>query len=166
MDFWGFRRADGRVGVRNHVLILPTVGCACEVCARIAAQVHGAVSFVNPNGCGETEQNLRYTRDVLTGMASHPNVYGVICVGIGCELNTMDGMLERLGRLSKPVEGFTIQEAGGSVGAIARGCTHGQRDGRGRLRTAAGAGARIGAPAGAGVRRLGTPRPALPPIPF
>jgi altronate dehydratase large subunit len=121
MDFWGFRRADGRAGVRNHVLVLPTVGCASEVCARIAAQVQGAVSFVNPNGCGETDLNLRYTRDVLTGLASNPNVYGVICVGIGCELNTMDSMLERLDGLRKPVEGFTIQEAGGSIGAIARG---------------------------------------------
>lgn len=67
MKFLGYRRPDGRVGTRNHVLIMATVGCAAET-ARLAAEgLHGAVTFINQNGCGESSRNLRRTRDVLVG---------------------------------------------------------------------------------------------------
>lgn len=64
MKFWGYRRPDGLVGIRNHVLILPTVGCANETCRIIAGLVNGAVTFVNQNGCGEVEGNRKLTQAV------------------------------------------------------------------------------------------------------
>ena len=121
MKFWGYRRPDGRVGTRNHVLILATVGCAAET-ARLAAEgLYGAVSFINQNGCGESSRNLRRTRDVLLGLAAHPNVYGVVAIGLGCEINRMDDFLTELkARTSKPVEALLIQEEGGTIETVAK----------------------------------------------
>ena len=121
MKFWGYRRPDGRVGTRNHVLILATVGCAAET-ARLAAEgLYGAVSFINQNGCGESSRNLRRTRDVLLGLAAHPNVYGVVAIGLGCEINRMDDFLAELkARSSKPVEALLIQEEGGTIETVAK----------------------------------------------
>ncbi len=121
MKFLGYRRPDGRVGTRNHVLILATVGCAAET-ARLAAEgLYGAVSFVNQNGCGESSRNLRRTRDVLIGLAAHPNVYGVVAIGLGCEINRMDDFLAELkARTSKPVEALLIQEEGGTIETVAK----------------------------------------------
>ncbi len=121
MKFWGYRRPDGRVGTRNHVLILATVGCAAET-ARLAAEgLYGAVSFINQNGCGESSRNLRRTRDVLLGLAAHPNVYGVVAIGLGCEINRMDDFLAELkARTSKPVEALLIQEEGGTIETVAK----------------------------------------------
>ena len=113
MKFWGYRRPDGRVGTRNHVLILATVGCAAET-ARLAAEgLCGAVSFIN--------RNLRRTRDVLLGLAAHPNVHGVVAIGLGCEINRMDDFLAELkARTSKPVEALLIQEEGGTIETVAK----------------------------------------------
>ncbi len=121
MKFWGYRRPDGRVGTRNHVLILATVGCAAET-ARLAAEgLYGAVSFINQNGCGESSRNLRRTRDVLLGLAAHPNVYGLVAIGLGCEINRMDDFLAELkARTSKPVEALLIQEEGGTIETVAK----------------------------------------------
>ena len=121
MKFWGYRRPDGRVGTRNHVLILATVGCAAET-ARLAAEgLYGAVSFISQNGCGESSRNLRRTRDVLLGLAAHPNVYGVVAIGLGCEINRMGDFLAELkARTSKPVEALLIQEEGGTIETVAK----------------------------------------------
>lgn len=121
MKFWGYRRPDGRVGTRNHVLILATVGCAAETARMAADGLYGAVSFINQNGCGESSRNLRRTRDVLLGLAAHPNVYGVVAIGLGCEINRMDDFLAELkARTSKPVEALLIQEEGGTIETVAK----------------------------------------------
>ncbi|HBD86864.1 MAG TPA: carbohydrate hydrolase, partial [Clostridiales bacterium] len=83
MEFLGYRRPDGSVGIRNHVLIMSTVGCAAEAARVAAGNLYGAVSFMNQNGCGESSGNLRRTRDVLIGLAANPNIYGVVAIGLG-----------------------------------------------------------------------------------
>ena len=128
MKFWGYRRPDGSVGIRNHVLILATVGCAAETARLTAENLHGAVSFINQNGCGESAGNLRRTRDVLIGMAANPNVYGVVAIGLGCEINKMDDFLAELRlRTKKPVEHLLIQEEGGTVSTVAKATKLAQR---------------------------------------
>ena len=83
--------------------------------------LYGAVSFINQNGCGESSRNLRRTRDVLLGLAAHPNVYGVVAIGLGCEINRMDDFLAELkARTSKPVEALLIQEEGGTIETVAK----------------------------------------------
>lgn len=121
MKFLGFRRPDGKVGIRNHVLVLATVGCAAEAARQTADGIYGAVSFINQNGCGESSRNLRRTQDVLVGMAANPNVYGVVAIGLGCEMNRMDGFIKELrARTDKPIEGLLIQEEGGTIETVAK----------------------------------------------
>jgi altronate dehydratase large subunit len=121
MKFRGYRRPDGTAGIRNHVLILPTVGCAAETCRIIAGLVHGAVSLINQNGCGEVEGNRKLTQTVLAGLAANPNVYGTLLVGLGCELNLPDEMAAIIqSKTNKPLYKLVIQEEGGTVNTIAQ----------------------------------------------
>ena len=98
MEFWGYRRPDGKVGVRNHVLVLATVGCAGEVARKVAESLNGTVSFVSQGGCAEAEKDLEQTRNVLLGMHANPNVYGTIAIGLGCEFNNMQEFIRQIGR--------------------------------------------------------------------
>jgi altronate dehydratase large subunit len=121
MKFRGYRRPDGTVGIRNHILILPTVGCASETCRIITGLVDGTVSLINQNGCGEVEGNRRLTQTVLAGLAANPNVYGTILVGLGCELNPVDEMAAIISaKTNKPLGKLVIQEEGGTVNTICR----------------------------------------------
>ncbi len=122
MEFSGYRREDGRIGVRNHVLIMPTVACANETCRIMAQNLPGAVSMVNQNGCGEVELNRKITRKILSGLAANPNVFAVLLVGLGCELNQADQMLSIIRqKTTKPVEVLLIQEEGGTLNTINKG---------------------------------------------
>ena len=133
MKFRGYRRPDGSVGIRNHVLILPTVGCAAETSRIIAGLVQGSVSLINQNGCGEVEGNRVLTRQVLAGFAANPNVYGTLLIGLGCELNPVDEMAAIIGsRTNKPIHKLVIQEEGGTVNTICRGVKIALRHGNAR----------------------------------
>ena len=122
MEFFGYEREDGRIGVRNHVLIMPTVACANETCRIMAENLPGAVSMVNQNGCGEVAANLKITQKILSGLAANPNVYVVLLVGLGCELNVADEMVSHIRKKTKkPVEVLLIQEEGGTLNTINKG---------------------------------------------
>ena len=85
MEFYGYRRKEGRPGIRNHVLILPTCACGSESCRIVASQVRGAVNIVFNTGCSDVAANTEMIQKVLTGFALNPNVYGVVIIGLGCE---------------------------------------------------------------------------------
>lgn len=85
MNFMGYKRPDGSVGIRNHVLILPGCACASETCRVVASQVSGAVNIINNSGCAEVKGNEDMTQKILVGFAANPNVYGVVVIGLGCE---------------------------------------------------------------------------------
>lgn len=72
--FMGYRRPDGRVGIRNHVLILPTSICASDTTERIANAVEGCVSFHNQNGCSQVDCDQKVTIAALAGYAANPNI--------------------------------------------------------------------------------------------
>ena len=85
MNFLGYGRPDGRVGIRNKVLILPTCACSSETCRIVADQVEGAVYTSNTAGCSEVEQNLQICTEMYSGFAANPNIYGTVLIGLGCE---------------------------------------------------------------------------------
>lgn len=119
MRFLGYKRPDGKVGIRNHVLILPTSACASETCRVIASQVSGAVNIINQDGCAEVKGNEEITQAVLSGFAANPNVYGTILIGLGCESNTPDEMVRIIKeKTNKPLHKLVIQEEGGTVNTI------------------------------------------------
>jgi altronate dehydratase large subunit len=122
MQFNGYKRVDGKTGIRNHVLVLPTVACANETCRIIAENLPEAVSLVNQNGCGEVEGNRKITQLVLSGLAANPNVFGTLMIGLGCELNQAEEMSRIIrSKTSKPLEVLLIQEEGGTLNTINRG---------------------------------------------
>lgn len=119
MEFWGYRRAEGRAGIRNHVLILPTCVCGSESARIVASQVKGAVNIVFNTGCSDVQANTEMSQKVLTGCACNPNVYGVVIIGLGCETVGHKELREKLqGMTSKPVVSFGIQEEGGTLRTI------------------------------------------------
>ena len=119
MDFMGYKRPDGKVGVRNHVLILPTCACASETCRVVASQVRGSVNVINNSGCAEVKGNEDMTQRILVGFALNPNVYGTVIVGLGCENVSHRELRAKIEALtSKPVCSFGIQDEGGTVNTI------------------------------------------------
>ena len=118
MNFYGYRRPDGRVGVRNMVLILPASVCASDTARIISSQVVGSVTFNNQLGCSQVASDQQYTMDVMAGYAANPNVYGTVVVSLGCENCQMDLVVKAIEeRTNKPLKQVIIQEAGGTIKA-------------------------------------------------
>jgi altronate dehydratase large subunit len=119
MQFWGYRRTEGRPGIRNHVLILPTCACGSESARVVASQVRGAVNIVFNTGCSDVAANTLMSQKVLTGFACNPNVYGIVIVGLGCETVGHKELGDKIrGMTSKPVVDFGIQDEGGTLKTI------------------------------------------------
>ena len=119
MTFYGYRRPDGRVGVRNRVLILPASVCASDTARILAQQVEGAISFNNQQGCSQVGPDQQFTMDVMAGYAANPNIYGTVVVSLGCENCQMDLVTAAIReRTNKPMEQVIIQEAGGTLKAV------------------------------------------------
>ena len=119
MEFLGYRRPDGRVGVRNKILILPASVCASDTAGIVAGQVEGAVTFHNQNGCSQVGADQQMTVDIMAGYAANPNVYGTVVISLGCENCQMDLVAAAIReRTNKPLEQFIIQECGGTVRTV------------------------------------------------
>lgn len=119
MQFWGYKRKEGRAGIRNHVLIMPTCACGSESCRIVASQVRGAVNIVFNTGCSDVAANTEMSQKVLTGFACNPNVYGVVIIGLGCETVPHNKLREKIQSMtSKPVVSFGIQDEGGTLKTI------------------------------------------------
>lgn len=119
MNFYGYKRPDGRVGVRNKVLILPASVCASDTTRIVSSQVVGSVTFNNQNGCSQVASDQQLTMDVMAGFAANPNVYGTVVISLGCENCQMDLVVKAIGeRTNKPLRQVVIQEAGGTLKAI------------------------------------------------
>lgn len=114
--FMGFRRADGQVGVRNQIWIIPTVGCANGICGTLAERfreeikgregsVDAVVAFPHNYGCSQLGEDHQNTRTILADMVHHPNAGGVLIVSLGCENNQLDAFMELVG----PVDGTRVR---------------------------------------------------------
>lgn len=119
--FLGYRRPNGQVGVRNHVLILPTITCATRVAKQITDLVNGTVSFVHQHGCAQVGVDYEQTFRTYVGLGLNPNVYGVIVVGLGCETHQARSVFKEIEKSGKPVRLVSIQDEGGTLDAIAEG---------------------------------------------
>ena len=121
MTFKGHRRPDGKVGIRNHVLVLPTSVCAAQVAAEIARGVPGCVATCHAFGCCQVGADARLTFRTLLHTAANPNVGGIVVVGLGCEGLEPLAMIQAIEGLGKPATGVIIQQEGGTVRAMAHG---------------------------------------------
>ena len=130
--FRGIRRPDGRVGTRNYIGVLTTVNCSATVAQHIARHfdlvdlpdgVDGVVALTHGSGCGLEAKGPAWEtlRRTLVGYATHPNIGGLVVVGLGCEVLTMDQFLADLGVTDVPTVAYTIQDVGGTKAAVRQG---------------------------------------------
>ncbi|WP_215845526.1 MULTISPECIES: altronate dehydratase family protein [Pantoea] len=116
-----YRRANGDVGIRNELWILPTVGCVNGIARQIlqrflketqdAADIDGAFLFSHTFGCSQLGQDHDNTRTMLQNMVRHPNAGAVLVIGLGCENNQVDAFRDTLGSFeSDRVEFMVCQQ--------------------------------------------------------
>lgn len=119
LELLGYPRAHGGAGARNHVLVLPSVVCS----TRVAEQVAGdeAVSVTHQHGCGQVGDDVTNSSRLFVGMATNPNVAGVVVVGLGCETIGGPGLAEEIARAHQQVAFVGIQDCGGSAATVAAG---------------------------------------------
>lgn len=121
LTFQGYRRADGGAGIRNHIFVVPTVGCVNRLARALAQRLNRelgpgcavkALALEHPYGCSQLGADHEMTRAVLAGLVHHPNAGGVLVVGLGCENNTVDSFRSRLGAFDRSRIRFLVaQEA-------------------------------------------------------
>jgi altronate dehydratase large subunit len=121
LKFLGFKRPDGKVGVRNHVIILPSVVCSSEVCNAIAKKVKGLISIPHPHGCAQLTQDAEQTARTLIGIGRNPNVAAVLVIGLGCEVVDPFMIASKIGESGKLVKSLVIQEVGGTPKTVKEG---------------------------------------------
>lgn len=128
MNFMGYRRPDNTVGIRNHVLVLPTVNCANQVARGIAANVKGTTWVEHQHGCSQLGADAEQTARAFIGHGIHPNVYGIVVVGLGCEVIRAQDVAAAIKKQCpyKPVHTIIIQDEGGSIKSIQAGAAAAQ----------------------------------------
>ena len=132
VTFMGFNRPDGKVGVRNEIWVIPTVGCVNGIVNQLASNlrketngegVDAIVAFPHNYGCSQLGDDHENTKKILRDMVKHPNAGAVLVVGLGCENNQPDVFREFIGEydeervkfmISQKVEGDEV-EAGMSL---------------------------------------------------
>ena len=133
--FLGIVRPDGRVATRNFIGILSSVNCSSTVIRQIAAHftperlaaypnVDGVVAFAQTSGCGMSSPSYHFDvlRRTIAGYARHPNLAAVLLVGLGCERNQVDGLVESQGlQPGRKLRTFVMQDTGGTRATIAAG---------------------------------------------
>ena len=133
--FNGYMRPDGRVATRNFIGLLSSVNCSATVIRQIAAHftpeilapwpnIDGVVAFAHTSGCGMSSPSEHFDvlRRTLAGYARHPNLAGVLLVGLGCERNQVGSLLESQGLQRGPaLNTLVMQEVGGTRATIQAG---------------------------------------------
>lgn len=117
----GYLRPDGKYGIRNHLLIIPTSVCASDTAVRIASQVPGAVAVPHQHGCCQVGEDYLQTVRTLIGFGRNPNVGAVLIVSLGCEGIQAEPLQTEIAKSGKHVERVVIQEHGGTLGALQAG---------------------------------------------
>lgn len=103
--FQGYRRGDGKAGIRNEIWIIPTVGCVNDIAKALAEKnqdlvsgsIDGLYTFPHPYGCSQTGEDHAQTRKLLAALTRHPNAGAVLVLGLGCENLTHEQFVEELG---------------------------------------------------------------------
>lgn len=115
-SFAGYPRKDGRAGIRNELWILPTVGCVNDIARALERDaqcllgpgVDHVYAFPHPYGCSQMGDDQEHTRQILADLATHPNVGGVLLLGLGCENSSVDLVRAHMGEYDESRVRFLI----------------------------------------------------------
>ncbi len=107
--FQGYRRPNGKVGVRNEIWIIPTVGCVNNIATKIEKlsqnfkeeHIDDIVAFPHPYGCSQMGDDQEHTRTILADLINHPNAGGVLVLGLGCENSNISELKKYIGEYDK-----------------------------------------------------------------
>lgn len=116
--FQGYRRANGKVGVRNEIWIIPTVGCVNNVASAIEKRaqslIHGSIeaiaAFPHPYGCSQMGGDQENTRQILADLVNHPNAGGVLVLGLGCENSNIEELKKHIGPYDEKRVKFLVSQ--------------------------------------------------------
>lgn len=105
VTFMGYSRENGKVGVRNEIWIIPTVGCVNNIATKIAElsrnlvreNIEAVCAFPHPYGCSQMGDDQENTRRILANLVNHPNAGGVLVLGLGCENSNIDVLKNYIG---------------------------------------------------------------------
>jgi altronate dehydratase large subunit len=121
LDFRGYPRANGAVGIRNHVVILPAVGCANELAARIADAAAGVKPIFHNHSCSRLKPDNDMARRALIGLGSNPNAAAVLVVGAGCDTIPAGEIADAIAVTGKPVACVDIELDGNYATTLVKG---------------------------------------------
>ena len=118
VTFMGFNRPNGKVGVRNEIWVIPTVGCVNNVATAIAKQanayVRGSVdeviAYPHPYGCSQMGDDQENSRKILADLINHPNAGGVLVLGLGCENSSIDVLKTYIGDYDEKRVKFVVSQ--------------------------------------------------------
>jgi len=120
-----YRRKDGKIGIRNEVWIVNTVGCCNRTSARLAEMaansfmkrnIDGVFQFSHPYGCSQLGEDLNNTQNILAGLVHHPNAAAVLVLGLGCENNHIDSFRKVVGEVDPDrIRWLNIQDVDNEV---------------------------------------------------
>jgi altronate dehydratase large subunit len=121
MKFYGYPRPDGKVGARNHVALIPSVGCINTVVSHIEHMIRGTKAVKHDQGClhpaADTEQVVR----TLINLGRNPNVGAALVIGLGCEMSSAEEVYEGIKESGKPVDMVVMHELGGMFETVREG---------------------------------------------
>ena len=125
MEFWGYYRPDGSVGVRNHVLILPATRNVNYICHRIALAVPGVTTFYTTGEYGRTGSDRKRLARFLTGIARNPNVANVLLIGMphgyGYPEFQTNALAAEIAKSGTRLEILNVDRCGGLEGTVVQG---------------------------------------------
>ncbi|RDY31029.1 UxaA family hydrolase [Lachnotalea glycerini] len=116
--FDGYKRSNGKVGVRNEIWIIPTVGCVNNVATSIEKKaqhlvkgtVEEIVAFPHPYGCSQMGEDQDNTRKILADLVNHPNAGGVLVLGLGCENSNIEELKKFIGEYDENRVKFLVAQ--------------------------------------------------------
>lgn len=118
VTFMGYNRKNGKVGVRNEIWIIPTVGCVNNVASKIAElskdlvreNIEAVCAFPHPYGCSQMGDDQEHTRQILANLINHPNAGGVLVLGLGCENSNIDVLKGYMGEIDTNRVKFLVSQ--------------------------------------------------------
>jgi len=121
MEFMGYVREDDSVGIRNHVVVLPTIGCANEMAAEIAQSAEKAVALTHDHACVRFGLDQERAKRTFVGIGSNPNVQSILLVGTGCEPASAEELANEISKTKKHVECVALEGEGNYERLIQKG---------------------------------------------